>query len=239
MKYAALVEGMDKSLGDILDYLSSHPQVAQNTILLFMSDNGGLAQSQARQGMEDRDQNAPARAGKGSAFMGGVREPMMVYWPGVTKGNTVCKQRIIIEDFFPTILEMAGIKDYNTQQTIDGTSFVHVLKNPNSIQAHTLVWHFPNLWGESQNKEEGYGAYSAILKGDYHLIYTWETQQLRLYHVTQDIGEQQDLANQHPEIVEQLSKELSDYLIERNAQRPSLKATGKPIPYPNEVCIKK
>lgn len=98
---------------------------------------------------------------------------------------------------------------------------------------------FPNLWGESQNKEEGYGAYSAILKGDYHLIYTWETQQLRLYHVTQDIGEQQDLANQHPEIVKQLSKELSDYLRERNAQRPSLKATGKPIPYPDEACVKK
>lgn len=239
VKYAALVEGMDKSLGDILDYLSSHPQVAQNTILLFMSDNGGLAQSHARQGMEDRDQNAPARAGKGSAFMGGVREPMMVYWPGVTKENTTCKQRVIIEDFFPTILEMAGIKNYDTQQTIDGTSFVHVLKNPNSLQARTLVWHFPNLWGESQNKEEGYGAYSAILKGDYHLIYTWETQQLRLYHVTHDIGEQQDLANQHPEIVKQLSKELSDYLRERNAQRPSLKATGKQIPYPDEVCTKK
>lgn len=124
VKYAALVEGMDKSLGDILDYLNSHPQIAQNTIILFMSDNGGLALNHARQGIENRDANAPARAGKGSAFMGGVREPMMVYWPGITKGNSTCHQKVIIEDFFPTILEMAGIKNYTTKQTIDGVSFV-------------------------------------------------------------------------------------------------------------------
>lgn len=233
VKYAALVEGMDKSLGDILDYLASHPQVAQRTILLFMSDNGGLALNYARQGTENRDPNFPARAGKGSAFMGGVREPMMVYWPGVTKGNTICRQKVIIEDFFPTILEMAGIQKYNTPQMVDGVSFVHALKNLHSLQARTLVWHFPNLWGETQNKEEGYGAYSAILKGNYHLIYTWENQQVRLYNIANDIGEQRDLAARHPKIVQQLSKELSDYLRERKAQRPSMKATGKLIPYPD------
>lgn len=235
VKYAALVEGMDKSLGDILDYLNSHPQIAQNTIILCMSDNGGLALNHARQGIENRDANAPARAGKGSAFMGGVREPMMIYWPGITKGNSICHQKVIIEDFFPTILEMAGIKSYTTKQTIDGVSFVDALKNPDNLKERTLIWHFPNLWGETQNKEEGYGAYSAILKGDYHLIYTWETQKLRLYHIKNDIGEQQDLASQHPEIVKQLSKEMSDYLRARNAQRPSMKATGKVIPYPDEL----
>ena len=116
-RYAALVEGMDKSLGDILDFLESQPEVAQNTIILFMSDNGGQGLNNVRQGKENRDQNYPARAGKGSAFMGGVREPMMVYWPGVTKGNTINNQRVLIEDFYPTILEMAGIKKYKTYQT--------------------------------------------------------------------------------------------------------------------------
>ncbi|WP_368045354.1 sulfatase-like hydrolase/transferase [Phocaeicola coprocola] len=129
-KYAALVEGMDKSLGDILDYLQKNPEVAQNTILLFMSDNGGQGLNNVRQGVANRDQNYPARGGKGSAFMGGVHEPMMVYWPGVTKPNTECGQRVIIEDFYPTILDMAGVKKYTTHQVIDGVSFADVLKSP-------------------------------------------------------------------------------------------------------------
>lgn len=233
--YAALVEGMDKSLGDIMDYLESKPEVAENTIILFMSDNGGESLSHARAGVENRDQNYPARAGKGSAFMGGVREPMIVYWPGVTKGNTTCAQRVIIEDFFPTILDMAGIKKYNTVQTIDGKSFANVLKKPLKVKDRPLVWHFPNLWGETQNKEEGYGAYSAILEGDYHLIYTWETRKLRLYNIREDISEQNDLAAEMPDKVKSLSKKLSKYLRERNAQRPSMKSTGEVIPFPDAI----
>ena len=78
----------------------------------------------------------------------------------------------MIEDFFPTILEMAGVTDYETVQTVDGHSFVDVIKNPGIQRDRTTIWHFPNRWGESQDKNEGYGAYSAILKGDYHLIYS-------------------------------------------------------------------
>lgn len=232
-KYAALVEGMDKSLGDILDYLQRNPEVAKNTILLFMSDNGGQGLKNVRQGIANRDQNYPARAGKGSAFMGGVREPMMVYWPGVTEPDTECDQRVIIEDFYPTILEMAGVKEYTTHQVVDGISFADILQNPEKRKDRVLIWHFPNLWGESQNLEEGYGAYSAIMKGDYHLIYTWETRQLRLYNVKEDIGEQHDLAQAMPDKVKELAAELSDYLRERDAQRPSLKATGEVIPFPD------
>lgn len=234
-RYAALVEGMDKSLGDILDYLQSHEGLARNTIVLFMSDNGGQGLNNARQGVENRDQNYPARAGKGSAFMGGVREPMMVYWPGVTKGNTWNDQRVMIEDFFPTILEMAGVKTYKTLQTVDGVSFVDVLKKPEARRNRPIVWHFPNLWGETQDKEEGYGAYSAILDGDFHFIYTWETRQCRLYNVKEDIGEQHDISKDMPHKLKELSKMLSDYLRARDAQRPAYAATGELIPYPDEV----
>lgn len=108
------------------------------------------------------------------------------------------------------------------------------LKSPEKTKDRVLIWHFPNLWGESQNKEEGYGAYSAILKGDYHLIYTWETRQLRLYDVKKDIGEQNDLSQTMPDKVKELAAELSDYLRERDAQRPSLKSTGEVIPFPDE-----
>lgn len=98
-----------------------------------------------------------------------------------------------------------------------------------------VVWHFPNLWGETQDMEEGYGAYSAILKGDYHLIYNWETGRIRLYNIKDDISEQKDLSKDMPEVVARLSSELSDYLRERDAQRPSLKADGKVLPYPDEL----
>lgn len=235
-KYAALVEGMDKSLGDIMDYLQSDPKLAQNTIILFMSDNGGQALGYCREGTPNRDPNFPARAGKGSAFMGGVREPMMVYWPGVTEPGSKCSQKVMIEDFYPTILEMAGIRDYQTIQTLDGVSFVKCLKDVKNVSPEkSVVWHFPNLWGETQDMEEGYGAYSAILKGDYHLIYNWETGRIRLYNIKDDISEQKDLSKDMPEVVARLSSELSDYLRERDAQRPSLKADGKVLPYPDEL----
>lgn len=234
-RYAAIVEGMDKSLGDLMDFLQQHPETAANTIILFMSDNGGQGLNNVRQGVANRDQNYPARAGKGSAFMGGVREPMMVYWPGVTQGGTENDQRVIVEDFYPTILEMAGVTDYKTRQTVDGQSFVQALKQPGYRKDRTLYWHFPNLWGETQDKEEGYGAYSAILKGDYHLIYVWETGRLHMYNVKEDIGEQNDLSAQQPDKVQELARELSDYLRGMDAQRPSFKANGQVCPWPDEV----
>lgn len=232
-RYAALVEGMDKSLGNLLDYLEENPETGENTIILFMSDNGGQGLNNVRQGRANRDQNYPARAGKGSAFMGGVHEPMIVYWPGITKGGTQNNQRIMIEDFFPTILDMAGINKYTTIQTIDGISFIDMIKSPELRRERPIVWHFPNLWGETQNIEEGYGAYSAILKDDYHLIYSWETGRNRLYNIQKDIAEQTDLSAQMPEKVQELSQLLTQYLKERKAQRPTLLSSGKPLPYPD------
>ena len=228
-----LVEGMDKSLGDLLDYLEENPETGENTIILFMSDNGGQGLNNVRQGRANRDQNYPARAGKGSAFMGGVHEPMIVYWPGITKGGTQNNQRIMIEDFFPTILDMAGINKYTTIQTIDGISFIDMIKSPELRRERPIVWHFPNLWGETQNIEEGYGAYSAILKDDYHLIYSWETGRNRLYNIQKDIAEQTDLSAQMPEKVQELSQLLTQYLKERKAQRPTLLSSGKLLPYPD------
>lgn len=231
INHAALVEGMDESLGKIMDYLEARPEVARNTILIFMSDNGGQAVS-VRQGRANYDQSYPARAGKGSAYEGGIHEPMMVCWPGVTQGGTENSNRVGIEDFFPTILEMAGATDYKCSQTVDGKSFVDVLRNPQLRRERTLVWHFPNLWGESQDRAEGYGAYSAIMKGDYHLIFFWETQECRLYNVKEDIGERNDLAKAKPELTRKLSQELTDSLISYGAQRPAFKATGELVPWP-------
>lgn len=236
INHAALVEGMDKSLGDIMKFLDSMPEVAQNTIILFMSDNGGQA-VWPRQGRLNRDQNYPARGGKGSAYEGGVHEPMMVYWPGnknIVPGSEN-QSRIMIEDFFPTILDLAGIKDYKTVQKVDGKSFADILRDPSIERSRVNIWHFPNLWGESQDKNEGYGAYSAIMKGDYHMIYFWESQERRLYNIKEDIGETNNLAKAMPELLDELSKELTDSLKAYDAQRPSYKESGEIIPWPDEA----
>lgn len=107
--YAALVEGMDKSLGDILANIQRHG-LADNTIVLFMSDNGGL--SAHGRGGTPHTHNRPLSSGKGSAREGGVRVPMIVKWPGVSQPGSRSDQYVMIEDFFPTILEMAGIDQF-------------------------------------------------------------------------------------------------------------------------------
>lgn len=108
-----------------MDYLEKN-DLMDNTIILFMSDNGGLA-SEPYWHTPLYVQNAPLSSGKGSAHEGGIREPMMVYWPGVTQPQTECDKYVIIEDFFPTILGMAKIKRYHTVQRVDGISFIPLL----------------------------------------------------------------------------------------------------------------
>lgn len=238
INHAALVEGMDKSLGDIREFLESRPGLAENTIIIFMSDNGGQAVS-VRQGTQNRDQNYPLRGGKGSSYMGGVREPMIVYWPGVTDqyAGTSNDSRVMIEDFYPTILEMAGVTDYETVQHVDGRSIVDIIKNNTQGRDRVNIWHFPNLWGESQSRDEGYGAYSAIMKGDYHLLYFWETQERRLYNIKEDISEENNLIDELPDVARELSIELADSLRSYGAQRPSFKATGEVAPWPDDPLL--
>lgn len=185
---AALIEGMDKSLGDLMDWLEQHPDVAANTVILFMSDNGGQGVS-PRQGRLNHDPNYLSRGGKGSGYDVGVHEPMIVRWPGVVAVGTKNRNRVMIEDYFPTILELAGVSEYETVQTVDGKSFVDILKDPALTHERVAIWHYPNRWGESQDRAEGYSSWSAIMKGDYHLLYFWENQERRLYNIREDIGE--------------------------------------------------
>lgn len=234
INHAALVEGMDKSLGDLMDFLDQRPEVARRTIIIFMSDNGGQSVD-FRQGRPNIDQNFPARAGKGSALEGGIHEPMMVVWPGVTLGNTINPNRVIIEDFFPTLLDMAGINDYRTHQTVDGRSFADLLRHPRRQRQRTLLFHFPNIWVAGYRQSDGFGAYSALLRGDYHLIYYWETQQFQLFNRRRDIAEQTDLSAQKPRLLRRLARELTDSLKATDAQRPTFLDGGQPVPWPDEV----
>lgn len=227
--YAAMVEGMDKSLGDIRANIERHG-LTENTIVLFMSDNGGL--SAHGRGGKPHTHNKPLSSGKGSAHEGGVRVPMIVSWPGVTKPGSVCDQPVIIEDFFPTILEMGGVSQVEQiGGVLDGRSFTELLrgKHDPSRTQRPLIWHFPNNWGP---KGPGIGPSSAIRLGDWKLIYYHETQSYELFQLVDDLGEQTNLAQQNPEIRDRLAGHLAEYLVSVQAQMPIDKATGKPVPYP-------
>ena len=116
VRYASMVESMDMALGNVLNYLEVN-QLEDNTIILFMSDNGGLS-AHARGG-EKHTHNYPLKSGKGSIYEGGIRVPMLAYWPNITQAETINSTPLIIEDFFPSILEMAQIDTNDFPQTID------------------------------------------------------------------------------------------------------------------------
>jgi len=229
-KYASMIEGMDKSLGDIMDYLKAK-KVDKHTIIIFMSDNGGLSLTPPRGG-QPFTQNAPLKSGKGSVNEGGIREPMIVKWPGITKPATTANQYIIIEDFFPTILEMAGVKNYKTVQKIDGQSFVPILKNAAYINDQRfLFWHLPNKW--IANDGPGINYKSAIRQGDWKLIYNMRDGSKQLYDLKNDISENEDLSKKYLAKVQMLSLALSNQLRNWDSPMPIDKKSNKRVPLPD------
>lgn len=229
-RYSSMIEGMDKSLGDIMDYLDRNG-LASNTIILFMSDNGGFS-LRPRAG-ELHTHNKPLNSGKGSAYEGGIREPMIVKWPGKVQPGTRCSDYLIIEDFFPTILEMAGINKYSTVQPVDGKSFVPMLlKTGTTSNGRDLYWNFPNNWGPTG---PGIGATCTIRSGDWKLIYFYEGGHFELYNIVDDIGELHNLSAEQPAKVRSMAIKLGNYLRRVNAQRPSYISTGNPVPWPDEA----
>lgn len=231
--YCGLVEGMDHSLGELMDYLDSH-DLTKNTIIVFMSDNGGYSHP-PRQG-NPNTQNYPLRGGKGSLYEGGIREPMMVYWNGITKPGSVCKQYTAIEDFYPTLLEMAGIKKYKTVQHIDGKSMVPFLKdNLRRDNQRALIWNYPNNWAGGDFGEDN-SFLTAIRRGHWKLIYFEKYGRLELYNLEKDIKEQHDLSKQFPKKTRAMARLLTKKLKAYKAQMPTYKKNGQPVPWPDELA---
>ena len=227
-QYASLIEGMDKSLGDMMD-LFEEKGIAESTIIIFMSDNGGYSSS-----YREPNRNAPLRSGKGSLYEGGIREPMLICWPGVTQPNSVNRSNVIIEDFFPTLLDMAQIKNYSVPQRVDGVSMVKLLRSGAVEKNRALYFHYPNDWGERAD-DAGRPA-SAIIKGDWKLLFDYETRCTELYNLANDISEKHDLSENplYDKIKENLSKDLSNRLRETKANMPVYKVSGIPCGYPDE-----
>ena len=220
--YASLIEGMDKSLGDLMQWLQQN-DITENTAIIFMSDNGGLSSEPVWRDLPLHTHNAPLNSGKGSAYEGGIRVPMIVKWPGVVKPDTKTNNYLIIEDFFPTILDIAQVEDRYTKQTIDGISFMPMLKcNTTEPTNRNLYWNYPNLWG---NQGPGIGPTCTVRSGNWKLIYYYETGKKELFNIAQDIGEKEDKSQHNPDVVQELSRDLVEYLRIVYAHRPKFKTT--------------
>lgn len=192
---AAQLKVIDEGLGMIMDKLDELG-IAENTIIIFTGDNGGESRVTS---------NAPLRAGKSTTYEGGIREPMIVKWPGVVAPGARCSTPTMNIDFYPTFAEMVGTRIEPTQR-IDGISIVPLLKGK-TLQRDTLYWHYPLekphfLGGRSSG---------AIRKGDWKLLEFFDDGHFELYNLADDIGEKNDLSQQHLEKVSELKKLLSKW----------------------------
>jgi len=207
-KYASMVAAVDDSVGSILETLKQL-SLDENTVVIFFSDNGGLCTTR-RMGPTS---NLPLRSGKGWLYEGGVREPMIIRAPGVTKPGTECGEPVVSMDFFPTMLELAGLES-QPELHADGQSLVPFLKGASKSADRTLYWHYPHYHGSTWTP----GA--SIRQGDWKLIEFYERGDCELYNLVEDLGESNDLSKQRPELTEKLRAELAAWQNKMNAQMP-------------------
>jgi len=189
-------------------------KLEKNTVVIIFSDNGGVKRITSQE---------PLRGGKGMLYEGGIRVPLVVRWPGVVKPNSRCDVPVIGVDFFPTIMEIAGIKK-SVNQPIDGMSIVPLLKGEKTLKRDALFWHFPAyLQGKAEGARDPYfrtRPAAAIRMGNWKLIEYFEDGALELYNLKDDIGEQNNLVSKFPEIRDKLYERLKQWQKELKAPIP-------------------
>ena len=205
--YAAMVESMDMAVGKILGKLKEKG-VADNTVVIFFSDNGGLSTSE---GIPTA--NTPLRAGKGWLYEGGIREPAIIKWPGTVTPGIVSDAVITSMDFYPTILEMTG-QPIRPDLHIDGKSLVPLLKGKANKMHEATYYHYPH-----RSNQKGSPS-SAIRDGDYKLIVFLNDNRFELYDLKNDIGETHNLATELPALTDHLYKKLYEWWNEVDAKFP-------------------
>jgi arylsulfatase A-like enzyme len=223
--YAAMVQSMDESVGRILKKLEELG-LADRTVVIFMSDNGGLSTAEGTP-----TSNVPLRAGKGWLYEGGIREPLIIKWPGVTKPGSTCDVPVTSTDFYPTMLEMAGLP-LRPEQHVDGVSIVPLLKGGQSLPRQAIYWHYPHY------ANQGGSPGGVVRAGDYKLIEFYEDNRVELYNLKDDLGEKNDLAARMPDKAKELRERLARWRQEVGARMPTpAPAAAKAVvPAPEEIA---
>ena len=211
--YAAMVEAMDEAIGKVLQQVEDSG-VADRTVIVFTSDNGGLSTSEG-----SPTSNLPLRGGKGWVYEGGIREPWIVRFPGVTKAGSISTQPICSIDLFPTIAAAAGV---STDHEIDGLDLRPLLEGK-TLDRDALFWHYPHY--SNQGGIPG----GAIRVGNFKLFERYEDGRVQLFNLANDIGETNDLAAEMPERVTQMRDRLHAWYKTVDAQ--FLQPNGDKIPW--------
>ncbi len=206
-KYAAMLESMDATVGALRAALTKHG-LAENTVIIFTSDNGGLV---------PQTSNAPLRLGKATAYEGGVRVPLIIHWPGRTKPGSESDTPSVSTDIFPTLLEIAGLPAVDGQGG-DGVSLAPELLGAGKISREAIYWHYPHY---QLYQENGATPFGAIRSGDYRLVEFYDDMRVELYNLRDDIGETRDLARSEPAIAAKLRARLHAWRKSVGAQMPA------------------
>ena len=211
-RYGAMIEAMDLAIGRLLSALEKKKN-DKDTLVIFTSDNGGFA------GVSDC---RPLRESKGHLYEGGIRVPLIVRWPGEVPAGTLCREPVISMDFYPTFLQLAGLKPAG--KPIDGESLLPLIRQTGELRRKALYFHFPNYAWHMGNRLAG-----AVRQGRWKLIRNYDDGSLELYDLGKDLGEKKNLAQAHPETAARLDAGLSRWL----------KETGAPMPRPPKTAERK
>lgn len=223
-EFAGMVESVDESVGKIEAKLKELG-IEENTIIIFFSDNGGMSAANfanPRRKIPDTKKaldkafstsNLPLRGAKGWFYEGGIREPLIIKWPGKGMQNEVSDVPVISVDFYPTILDMIGISYDPNDFVLDGKSIAPLVTGDGSHEKRAIYWHFPHYSNHGQQSPCG-----VIRYGDYKLIEYYENFNVQLFNLKNDPGEQNDLAETEPEKANELREMLHEWRKDVDAQ---------------------
>ncbi|MFO1460824.1 MAG: sulfatase [Verrucomicrobiota bacterium] len=217
--YAALLEGVDDAVGEIRTTLESCG-LTRDTILVFTSDNGGLAMG----GESAPTSNRPLRAGKGTPYEGGVRVPLLIAWPGRIPAGRTSDFPTITPDLYPTLLALAGVPDAPSH-LVDGVSLASQLRGGPAPDRPAIYWHFPHY------HSGGATPYGAVRSGSWKWIeYDEPGRRPELYDLSRDPGESTNQSLQNPEVAGRLRADLAAWRERVGAQRPRPNPNAVPTP---------
>jgi len=219
-----MLESLDDAVGRVLKKLDDL-KLSDNTLVIFTSDNGGLCT------LEGPDTpptiNAPLREGKGYLYEGGLRVPLIVRWPGATKGGSTTAAVAVLTDLFPTLLGVCGVKP---PEDLDGVTLVPVFKG-GTIEHEALYWHYPH-YSNQGGKPSG-----AMRAGEWKLVEFFETGRRELFDLKADPGENRTLVADKPEVVQKLADQLAAWRKSIGAKMPKPNPDYVPNPQAKDGTI--
>ena len=221
--YAAMIESLDSGVGQLMATLEEL-DIAENTIFIFYSDNGGVGGYDYLDHAEDNiTDNSPLKGGKTTFYEGGIRVPLIIRWPMLIDAGAESDEPIIGIDVYPTLLEASGT-EMPENYLLDGVSLLPLFEDPQAtLKRESLYWHFPGY----PNVQWRTGPVSVIRQGPWKLLKYYETNQVELYNLDQDMSEQHDVSADKPETRARLQAQLENWLEENQAPMPQKRETNR------------